>query len=45
LQAVKDSLPIPEGVEAGKGFRDACQRLQFLAQDLRLNIDLACNKF
>jgi hypothetical protein len=45
LQAVKDSLPIPEGVDAGKGFRDACQRLQFLAQDLRLNIDLACNKF
>ncbi len=45
LQAVRDALPIPEGVEAGKGFKDACQRLQFLAMDLSLNIDLSCDKF
>lgn len=45
LQAIKDSLPIPVGVQAGKGFKDACQRLQFLAQDLRLNINLSCDKF
>lgn len=45
MQAFKDSLPIPEGVEAGKGFRQACQRLQSLADNLAPGVDYACDQF
>lgn len=45
MQAFKDSLPIVEGVEAGKGFRQACERLQTLADRLAPGVDYACDQF